>query len=207
MAVPPRHVLRLSEFLATQLAYFLPWQVEEVTSGGLVGGLPREREEGEGCFPGHELLGSPLAAGCCRRGGRGLKRFPRALPETRHHLTKVGEVWFTSVSVPALFWIRDSDRFKHLFISGSATWSACHSQVLSLWLLFRGVPQGEGTFSLTCHSIHPPRHPLLVETGKKEKKNLDFIQIWENASSLPPIHVICGMWHDSVLLWSESPRF
>lgn len=103
MAVPPRHVLRLSEFLATQLAYFLPWQVEEVMSRGLVGGLPRECEEGEGCFPGHELLGSPLAAGCCRRGGRGRKCFPGALPEMRHHLTKVGEVWFTSVSVPVLF--------------------------------------------------------------------------------------------------------
>ena len=43
------------------------------------------------------------------------------------------------------------------------------SSAVSLWLLFWGAPHREGTFSLTCHSIHLPRHPLLVETGKKEK--------------------------------------
>ena len=169
--MPPRHVLRLSEFLAAHRVYFLMWQVEEVTcprglAGDSLGNWGRDRM----LSPGQEPPGSPLTAGHCRRGEKGLRRFLEAYPgrgTAWQRLTEFGSL----VSVPVLLWIWDSDRFKRLFLGSSATWSACHCLKcsLSLWLLFRGAPHREGTFSLTCHSIHLPRHPLLVETGKKEK--------------------------------------
>lgn len=66
------------------------------------------------------------------------------------------------------------------------------SQVPSPRLLFRGAPRGEGTFSLTCHSIHPPRHPRLVETGKKEKKKSGFCTNLRKCFK-PSSHT-CDLW-------------
>lgn len=68
---------------------------------GAGGGLLWELRKGRMLSPGQELPGSPGAAGRCRRGEKGLRRFPRGLPGTRHCLTEVDRVWFIRLCTSA----------------------------------------------------------------------------------------------------------
>lgn len=66
------------EFLAAHRVYFLMWQVEEVSCPGGWWGTPWGTEEGADALARPGAARSPLAAGRCRRGEKGLRRFPRA---------------------------------------------------------------------------------------------------------------------------------
>lgn len=59
-------------------------------------------------------------------------------------------------SLPGLFWIQDSDRLKP-FSSATLLYHLPVTSPNDISLTF----SREGNFSLACHSIHPPRHPLL----------------------------------------------
>jgi hypothetical protein len=78
------------------------------------------------------------------------------------------------------------------------------SQMPSLWLLFLRNSKGEETFSLACHSIHPPRHPLLNQTGKERKSGFhtNLRKCFKPSSK----YVIYRMWHNSTVLLSKSLR-
>lgn len=99
---------------------------------------------------------------------------------------------------------QDSDKFKRLLSS----YVICLrlSQVPSLWFFLQGAPQGEGTFASNVSLNPPTQTPTAPWDWQKEKKNMDCIQTWENASSLPPLCVLYRMWHDSAVLLSKSPR-
>lgn len=53
----------------------------------------------------------------------------------------------------------------------------------------------EEHFSLACHSIHPPRHLLLNQPGKKREREKKSWNLFKFEKMLPAFFSVCDLWN------------